>query len=981
MDLNAEETQAASKGAVNPYLPLWEHIPDGEPRIFEDPDCPGKYRVYIYGSHDTLRTGYCGYDLVAWSAPVNDLANWRYDGRIFQVIVNGAPDILFAPDMVEVKELDGTKSYYLYPNSQGSGRSTMVAKSDRPDGPFEVINWKEGKTQTEGILGFDPAVFVDDDGRVYGYWGFQRSYAAELDPSTMSTLKPGTSIITDMIGNSNDVPAGNEFRFFEASSLRKVYDKYVLIYSRKTRAGEYGLGASNNTLAYAYGDTPLGPWTYGGTIVDARGPVVGENGLMTGSQPSINTHGSILNINDQWYVFYHRSINNDGFSRQGMVAPIHVEVTAAGKVIINGLRTVKDNNGNEYTGAEVTSEGFQADGLDPYRYYSAGIASFFKNGSYVKATYDTWEDEAPVVNNRNHSIVGFTYFNFNAKPADGQSTVLEIYITPKGKEGIINIMLDSPWTTQSGKSIGALNISRNAARHKTKLTVLVPELDTVSGKHGIYLVFQSASSDDIADFHGLRFSLSQPALLTDEFTTGLDNWTIHKGKLWTDSGLVLKNSASITSKKGNEWSNYEFVSKMKLLKGSLGLRFLQADDRNYYELRLDGGNLKMSSVLEGTKTVLRTETGAFAGHDAVSVSIANVDHVTTVRIDGVIVLQLHNPDHVAGTVGISSYKGTSAIISSVLVQPSNEEELIQITNTVYVDGVPVPEFAVSANDFRIREYYYTVPDGITHVPTVTAVSSDNDIEINITQATDSLGTAIVDFIKDGKVKTYKVFFITDKMASFADGLPVDWQVLNPTDPVNPQGAIATSGNKVTIQTFRGDNEFPFGHDILQMPYLMTSRQWIMTIHIQTDKPLLNSSALATGTQVGVAIYQTSTGDYLKLNAFNQGATTNVNMASKSGSATSSHNTGTALPNPSDLSQASYLLRLTRNGSFVLGKFSIDNGARWRNVGGVGFAEAFFKAAKLQLYTTNLSDSTDLKATYTLNLVMSNDESEVGGLNF
>ena len=40
----------------NPYLPLWEHIPDGEPYVFEDPDNPGKYRVYIYGSHDNLKT-------------------------------------------------------------------------------------------------------------------------------------------------------------------------------------------------------------------------------------------------------------------------------------------------------------------------------------------------------------------------------------------------------------------------------------------------------------------------------------------------------------------------------------------------------------------------------------------------------------------------------------------------------------------------------------------------------------------------------------------------------------------------------------------------------------------------------------------------------------------------------------------------------------------------------------------------------------
>ena len=52
--------------AQNPYLPLWEFIPDGEPYVFEDPDCPGKYRLYIYGSHDNLKWMYCGRDQVVW---------------------------------------------------------------------------------------------------------------------------------------------------------------------------------------------------------------------------------------------------------------------------------------------------------------------------------------------------------------------------------------------------------------------------------------------------------------------------------------------------------------------------------------------------------------------------------------------------------------------------------------------------------------------------------------------------------------------------------------------------------------------------------------------------------------------------------------------------------------------------------------------------------------------------------------------------
>ena len=70
-------------GTGNPYLPLWEHLPDGEPRVFEDPDNPGKYRIYIIGSHDVRFTSYCGADIRMWSAPVEDLTNWRDEGAIF----------------------------------------------------------------------------------------------------------------------------------------------------------------------------------------------------------------------------------------------------------------------------------------------------------------------------------------------------------------------------------------------------------------------------------------------------------------------------------------------------------------------------------------------------------------------------------------------------------------------------------------------------------------------------------------------------------------------------------------------------------------------------------------------------------------------------------------------------------------------------------------------------------------------------------
>lgn len=970
-----EQIPPPFKGAANPYLPLWEHIPDGEPRLFEDPDQPGKYRVYIFGSHDTLGTTYCGYDLVTWSAPADDLTNWRYDGKIFESIVNGSPDILYAPEVVEVLEADGTKSYYLYPHSQASGRISMVAKAKRPDGPYEVINWKPGsnQTQTEGIMGFDPAVFVDDDGRVYGYWGFKRSYAAELDPSTMATLKPGTEIITDMIGHSDNVPEGNDFRFFEAASLRKVEDKYVLVYSRKTKDGEYGLGASNNTLAYAYADAPLGPWTYGGTIVDARGPVVGENGQMMASQPSGNTHGSILLADNQWYVFYHRSINNDGFSRQSMVAPIHVEVTEDGKVVITGLNEVRDVNGNVYTGAEVTSDGFQLQGLDPRSYYSAGIASFIRNSAYVKATYDTWEDDAPVVNNKNNSIIGFKYYNFDWLAGEGQSQ-LELHVTPKGVDGTLDIMLDSPWTAQGGQKIGSLAISSQAAQHKTKMVVPVPALDQVRGKHSIYVVFRSASSDVIADLNGLRFSKTQTLLLDESFNADLSKWTVQTGSPTVQQGLTLSGAAAVTSAAGEEWSAYEFASRVQLNQGAVGLRFLQSDANNYYELQLKDGALELYSVQYGTRTLLKSAANAFVPGETAQISITASDRIT-VRVNGVMALQQRASEHDAGRVGIVSYEEASATIAAVQVQPSNEDEVAASVNTVAVNGVPLSNFTVSPYDLSVRDYNYFVPAGTTAAPIVTAYSNDRDVTVSISQADSPLGTAIVRFAKEDKVKTYKVYFTTNEAVSFAGGLPEGWQVLNPSDAANPLGAITTSDQTVAIQAHQGDSEYPAGHNRLQLPISTASTKWTVTINLKTDKPLLGTSALATNTQAGLAIRDEASGDSFKLNAVNRGSSTNVNVAGRTGVAPFTNTSATTLPNPSNNESASYWLRLVKNGSALQGYYSIDNAATWRTIGtSVGFSDDFFENAKLELYTTNLSADTEFKATYSLELLMSDGES-------
>ena len=498
----------------NPYMPLWEHIPDGEPYVFEDPDQPGKQRVYVYGSHDDLIDAYCGRDQVVWSASVDSLNNWRYDGVILVVDKNakgepfdsaGTADVLFAPDVTLVTDANGKKTYYLFPNDQTGFRNGLIAKSDRPDGPFEVCNWNaENPNQVDGVLQFDPAVFVDDDGRVYGYWGFERSYAAEFDPATMATVKPGTKVVEDMVSGRNQEGV---FSFFEASSIRKIKDKYVFIYSRFTKDGEFGMPTSNYTLAYAYSDNPLGPWTYGGTIIDGRAREKDEQGnAIASATPDGNTHGSICEVNGQWYVFFHRQTGTNEYARQAMVAPIDVKVEEGkgGKVVISE--------------GEYTSEGFALNGLNPLERHSAGIACWYTGpkpathewpnntfyGSYVEAGYGTDSNFAEpyalknntnrVVNNTAGSIVGYKYFNFNE--TNGKEKLqLALRLIPEGIDGTIQVMADRPWTSQGGKLVGTIALKADMPKSSTELTVTVPEIAKLTGKHAIFFVFQSDTKE------------------------------------------------------------------------------------------------------------------------------------------------------------------------------------------------------------------------------------------------------------------------------------------------------------------------------------------------------------------------------------------------------------------------------------------------------------------------------------------------------
>ncbi len=404
------------KQCFNPYLPLWEYVPDGEPHVFGD-------RVYLYGSHDRFGGNkYCMNDYVCWSADVHNLCEWKYEGIIYRSIqdprLSAGNRQIWAPDVVQGK--DGR--YYLYYCPDGDGEAIGVAVCEKPAGRYEFYGIVQdrgggwiGKRQGD-IWQFDPGVFIDTDGSIYLYSGNgpkgekdtgkspKNSCVMELSDD-MLTVKTEPKRLLPILGEAENTGfEGHEF--FEASSIRKIGNQYYLIYS----------SVKSRELCYAVSDRPDCGYRYGGVVSDNSGIMEekGENQIqiMWG-----NNHGGIEQINGQWYVFYHRPTNKTQFSRQGCAEKL---------TILENGRIMQ---------AEMTSQGLNGKPLEAKGVYPASIACILhgkeepqiarqESNTQPYATQDGMDITPEEVSQtgraprqflteiRDGSVIGYKYFHF-----------------------------------------------------------------------------------------------------------------------------------------------------------------------------------------------------------------------------------------------------------------------------------------------------------------------------------------------------------------------------------------------------------------------------------------------------------------------------------------------------------------------------------------------------------------------------------------
>lgn len=471
----------------NPYLPSYEYIADAEPYVFDE-------RVYIYGSHDRFDGGdFCLNDYVCWSAPINDLGNWRNEGIIYkptQDPLNTNTDGQqngFAPD---VNQGPDGRYYFYYALSRSPVISVAVCNT--PAGEYQFyghVHYRDGRIfgKNQGdVFNFDPGVLVDDDGRVYLYTGFSPiseflrsmlkkngllidgAYCVELEQD-MLTIKSLPELV--LPGESVSLETGFENHgFFEASSPRKINGKYYMIYS----------SIKSHELCYAVSDKPNGKFTYGGTIVSIGD--VGLNGEEQAVNYTGNTHGGIVNIKHQWYVFYHRQTNGHQYSRQACAEKI--------EILLDG----------SIPQVEVTSCGLNHGPLMGTGEYEARIACNLSNvnGTYHYGKDKHKEQDHPyftqsgldrnengdqyIANMQDGAWACYKYFDFNNENM--------ITVTIKGTaKGVMKVF------TKIGEEVSEIEI-----QSAEKWTQFPAVLKVPQGIHALYFQYKGSGSLDFLSF-------------------------------------------------------------------------------------------------------------------------------------------------------------------------------------------------------------------------------------------------------------------------------------------------------------------------------------------------------------------------------------------------------------------------------------------------------------------------------------------------
>ena len=336
---------------TNPII-TGQFTADPTARVFEG-------KIYMYPSHD-IPSVITHHDGSAWfSMPdyhvfsSEDLASWTDHGVILRQedVPWGKPDAyaMWAPDCVQK---DG-KYYFYFPDAPaaGWGFGIGVAVADNPEGPFTPQ-----QKPIEGVVGIDPCVMIDDDGKAYIYWSGMGLRGCRLADNMLEL--EGEQVRLD-----EPLPEG----FKEGPFAFKHKGKYYLTYPWVRKDTE--------ALAYAMSDNPLGPFEYKGIIMKES-----PTGCWT-------NHHSLVEYKGEWYLFYHHNDYSPHFDKNRSARIDRVFFNEDGTIqevvpTHRGVGPVKASS-KVHIDRYSTIEGARIEYVDTTDYFKGWKTVFAKSGDNV----------------------------------------------------------------------------------------------------------------------------------------------------------------------------------------------------------------------------------------------------------------------------------------------------------------------------------------------------------------------------------------------------------------------------------------------------------------------------------------------------------------------------------------------------------------------------------------------------------------------
>lgn len=280
----------------NPFI-KHKFTADPSARVFDG-------RLYVYTSHDRDDAKY--FDMLDWACfSTTNMVDWTDHGAIFSLKdIKWADKWAWAPDAVK----RNGKYYFYYPVER---KKIGVAVANTATGPFKDV---VGKPLVDGVAEpfagaepIDPAILLDDDGQAYMYFGCREARVVKLKDNMIELDGPlHEVIILDKQGKrllwkekkktepNLQINHGGDGVYGEGPWMFKRNGLYYYLYSNGW--------SKDATMVYATSQNPMGPFVYQGKVMK--------------SVSSGTSHGSVVEYQGKWYVFYHtQDLSGNGFKR------------------------------------------------------------------------------------------------------------------------------------------------------------------------------------------------------------------------------------------------------------------------------------------------------------------------------------------------------------------------------------------------------------------------------------------------------------------------------------------------------------------------------------------------------------------------------------------------------------------------------------------------------------------------------------------